>query len=101
MKKIILFSLIFLILIYLIFVVLLGFPLVFEFSKPIEQQKLSFKKGDIIQPLKSVDFIDNSAIYIVIAKSDYKDLHPSINKRRVLACFDKELINQFKQEFKF
>ncbi len=101
MRKIVLFIVISLICLYLIVVVFLGFPLVLEFSKVAEQIEILYKKGDIVQPVKDVNFVDNCAIYIVLSRSDYKDLHQSISKRRVLACFDKKTINQLQQEFKF
>jgi|GEM_PF-2585772 hypothetical protein len=68
---------------------------------PVLESK-TFKKGDIIEPLKAFDFsLPNSYAMLNISGNDFEELPSSIKKSALLKITDPEILKQIQMEFWF
>lgn len=101
-KKIILLSLSFLAVIFLIAVFLLGYPLVLDLSKQEEYTTTAYQKGDTIKPFEKFDFDKGEWIaYLFISKDDEKDFSKKMPNGSRFKTTDVQLLMQMQKEWIF
>lgn len=65
-------------------------------------ESVELKKGDTINPLKNFDLNKgNWSAYVVLSRSDFENLSPSITKTRCLKTTDIKVLQKMKAEWNF
>lgn len=71
-------------------------------TKPEANKALELRKGDIINPLSSLDFnADNWVVYLVISRNDFESLPNTIRKTKCLKAKDIKAFKQMQAEWNF